>query len=310
MEVFGLITLGHSLASSGHPETGLSAAEKALEISSRIGGFHEDSIHATIARAALGCGDPLQARAACEAALQSTFVRKELFTRSLLPMAEAQMCCGDLGAARRWADDTVAVVPGAFQVWALTARARVALAQSEFNQAEQDVHNALAVADHTGGYRYIPDTLECLAAVDAPGRSLHAARLLGATHGIRQRHDEIRFTVFQQQYDATVAAVIKSLGQEAFDTAWAEGAALTTKEAIAFAQRGRGERKRPASGWESLTPAESDVVCLLGEGLSNKDIAARLFISPRTVQTHLTHIYSKLNLSSRVQVIQEAARHT
>lgn len=57
-------------------------------------------------------------------------------------------------------------------------------------------------------------------------------------------------------------------------------------------------------------PAELDVIRLLSEGLSNRDIAARLFISPRTVQTHLTHIYNKLNLSSRVQVIHEAARHT
>lgn len=309
MEVFGLLSLSQALAFTGQPVAALSAAEKALEISSRMGGFHEDTIHATIAHAALGCGDPLQARAACEAALQSTFVRKELFTRSLLPMAEVQMCCGDLLAARHWADDTVAVVPGAYQVWALTARARVALAQGEFNQAERDAHNALAVAERTGGYRYVPDTFECLASVDALTRPLHAGRLLGASCGIRERHNEIRLSVFQEQYDATEAAVIKSLGQEAFDTAWAEGEALTINEAIAFAQRGRGERKRPASGWESLTPAELDVIRLLSEGLSNKDIAARLFISPRTVQTHLTHIYSKFNLSSRVQVVQEAARH-
>jgi DNA-binding CsgD family transcriptional regulator len=58
-----------------------------------------------------------------------------------------------------------------------------------------------------------------------------------------------------------------------------------------------------------LTPAELDVIRLLCEGLSNKDIAARLFIQPRTAQTHLTHIYSKLNLTSRVQLVQEAARH-
>jgi len=49
-------------------------------------------------------------------------------------------------------------------------------------------------------------------------------------------------------------------------------------------------------------------VRLLREGLANRDIAARLFISPRTVQTHLTHIHNKLNLSSRVQVVQEAAQ--
>jgi DNA-binding CsgD family transcriptional regulator len=58
-----------------------------------------------------------------------------------------------------------------------------------------------------------------------------------------------------------------------------------------------------------LTPAERDVVRLVSEGLGNKDIATRLFVSPRTVQTHLTHVYTKLGLTSRVQLVQEAARH-
>jgi DNA-binding CsgD family transcriptional regulator len=64
------------------------------------------------------------------------------------------------------------------------------------------------------------------------------------------------------------------------------------------------------SGWASLTPAEYDVVRLVTAGLANKDIAARLFVSPRTVQTHLTHVYTKLGLTSRMQLAQEAARHT
>ena len=75
-----------------------------------------------------------------------------------------------------------------------------------------------------------------------------------------------------------------ALGEQDFDSAWAEGAALSTDEAIAYAQRGRGERKRPTSGWASLTPTELDVVRLVSEGLANNDIATRLFVSPRTVQ--------------------------
>ena len=77
----------------------------------------------------------------------------------------------------------------------------------------------------------------------------------------------------------------------------------------AYARRGRGQRKRRTSGWGSLTPTERDVVQLVSEGLANNDIAARLFVSPRTVQTHLTHVYTKLGLTSRVQLAQEAARH-
>jgi DNA-binding NarL/FixJ family response regulator len=115
--------------------------------------------------------------------------------------------------------------------------------------------------------------------------------------------------VYQVDYDTAMAALRDALGENDFESAWAEGAALSTAEAIAYAQRGRGQRKRPTSGWESLTPTQCDVVRLVSEGLTNNDIAARLFVSPRTVQTHLTDVYTKLGLTSRVQLVQEAGRH-
>lgn len=68
------------------------------------------------------------------------------------------------------------------------------------------------------------------------------------------------------------------------EAAWARGAVLSIDKAIAHARRGRGERKRPSRGWGSLTPAELDVARLIGEGLANKEIRARLFISPCTVR--------------------------
>jgi DNA-binding CsgD family transcriptional regulator len=141
------------------------------------------------------------------------------------------------------------------------------------------------------------------------GSHAEAARFFGAADAIRGRMGVVRFKVFDEAHEECVSAVRAALGDHDFDEAWAEGAALTTEEAIAYAQRGHGERKRPAKGWESLTPAERDVVRLVGEGLANKDIAARLFVSPRTVESHLTHVYTKLGLSSRVQLAQEAVRH-
>ena len=186
----------------------------------------------------------------------------------------------------------------------------MAIAQGEPEQAERDAHDALAIAASTGAYLGAPDTLECLAAlaVDA-GSHREAARLFGAADAIRQRIGVVRFKIYDAVYETSVAALRDAMGEKDFDAAWAEGAALSTDEAIAYAQRGRGERKRPTSGWASLTPTERDVVRLVSEGLANKDIATRLFVSPRTVQTHLTHVYTKLGLTSRVQLVQEAARH-
>ena len=71
----------------------------------------------------------------------------------------------------------------------------------------------------------------------------------------------------------------------------------------------RGPRGRPASGWEALTPAELRVASLVAEGLSNPAIAAELFLSRQTVQTHMSHILAKLGAQSRLQVAREADRH-
>jgi DNA-binding CsgD family transcriptional regulator len=247
----------------------------------------------------------------CETAWRYTNPLREMFARSVNPIAEAALACGDLAAARRWADETVAVVPGWQQMVALMARAYIAMAQGEPGRAERDAHDALTVAARTQGYLRVDDTLECLARLAADdGSHANAARLLGAAETIRQRMGHARLPMYQTGYDAAVASVRDMLGENAFKVAWAEGAALSTEEAVAYGQRGRGERKRPTSGWGSLTPMEHDVVHLVREGLGNKEIGARLFISPRTVQTHLTHVYAKLGVASRVQLAQEAGRRT
>jgi predicted ATPase/DNA-binding CsgD family transcriptional regulator len=308
-ETFGLLTLAQALAFQGDAAAAHIAAEAAIKAAVAIGGFHEDTAYVSLANAALASGDAEAAKRACDSAMQRTYPLKELFTRSLVPMADAELGCGDLAAARRWADDAVAIVPGFHQGVALASRAQVALAQGEPDQAERDSHDALVVAARTRGYLKVADSLECLARLAADGGNHpHAARMLGAAEGIRQRNGEARFPMYQADYDALVVAVREALGQNDFDAAWGEGAALSTEETIAYAQRGRGERKRPSSGWASLTPMERDVVGLVREGLGNKDIGARLFISPRTVQTHLTHVYAKLGVASRVQLVQEAGR--
>lgn len=68
----------------------------------------------------------------------------------------------------------------------------------------------------------------------------------------------------------------------------------------------RSLRRRPASGWDALTPAEVRVARLVAQGMSNPDIADELFLSRRTVQTHVSNILAKLRLRSRVDIMRSA----
>lgn len=72
--------------------------------------------------------------------------------------------------------------------------------------------------------------------------------------------------------------------------------------------RSRPAERRPVTGWESLTEAEWRVVNLAADGLTNREIGERLFISHRAVGTHLAHALDKLELRSRVELAREAGR--
>jgi DNA-binding CsgD family transcriptional regulator len=66
---------------------------------------------------------------------------------------------------------------------------------------------------------------------------------------------------------------------------------------------------RPKLGWESLTDAELEVARLAAAGYTNRGIADRLFVSPHTVNTHLRHVFDKLDIRSRVDLTRIAERH-
>ena len=297
-------------AFAGNVSAAAEIAQSTHQLTASMGGFHEDAIFGTSALVAVFADDATAAKEAAEAAMRCSVPLRVVYVRSSLAMPEALMGTGDVVGARRWVDENLTFVPGWFRCHALITRAYIAIAQGEPEQAGDDAHESLAIAHEIRAYLQVPDALDCLARLSADaGNHLLAARLFGAAAAARERIGIIRIPALSQGHDEAVDATLEALGQKEFDAGWAEGAALSTEEAIAYAQRGRGERKRPSSGWGSMTPTERDVVRLVAEGLGNKDIAERLFISPRTVQTHLTHVYAKLSLSSRIQLVQEAARH-
>jgi len=103
-----------------------------------------------------------------------------------------------------------------------------------------------------------------------------------------------------------VAITGQGLGHPAFDAALARGHALTIDEGVAFAVEDR-QPTRPAPAAEPepravLTGRQLEIVRLVADDLSNKQIADRLFLSERTVETHISNILNKLGVNSRTQI--------
>ena len=70
----------------------------------------------------------------------------------------------------------------------------------------------------------------------------------------------------------------------------------------------RRDRTRPSFGWDALTPTEMAVTELVAEGLTNPEVGARLFVSRRTIETHLSHVFRKLDFATRTQLASEFTR--
>jgi predicted ATPase/DNA-binding CsgD family transcriptional regulator len=229
-------------------------------------------------------------------------------------MAQAQLVLGEAEEAAAFLDEATSLAEAGAMTWVLGRIARVKAElrerKADLQEAESLAHEALGRGREAGDQLGVVDALELLARLVAKQDShKEAARLWAAAETLRAALGYVRFPVERGPHEAAVGKAKDALGAEHFAAAWSEGAKLSAEEAIAYAVRGRGERKRPSTGWASLTPSEVEVARLVGEHLSNPEIAARLFVSRATVKTHLVHIFGKLGIDSRSALAAEAIRH-
>ena len=231
----------------------------------------------------------------------------------LVVLAETQLALDALDEANVSVDEATSRARSGALTWVLgragLVRAKLRAREGDAQAAESLAHESLGLSTEAGDQLGQVDALEFLANLAAERESFkEAVRLSGAAESARAKLGYARFPVEQGPYEIEVARAKDALGHDEFAAAWVEGAKLSLDDAIAYVVRGRGERKRPSAGWASLTPSELEVVRLVGQHLTNPEIATRLFVSRATVKTHLVHIFSKLGIDSRSELAAEAIR--
>ncbi|RYF57485.1 MAG: LuxR family transcriptional regulator, partial [Comamonadaceae bacterium] len=106
--------------------------------------------------------------------------------------------------------------------------------------------------------------------------------------------------IYQQECERRAR---RTLTEHAFAAAYRQGEALGFDAAVAFALGEQVSASATSTGPQPTpTKREREVAALIAEGLTNKEIAARLVISPRTAQGHVEHLLTKLGFSSRAQI--------
>ena len=205
---------------------------------------------------------------------------------------------------------------------ALIGLARVAALQGEVAAARALYQESLVHLHEMDNKEFIPACLEGLAdMVAAQGEPTWAARLWGAAERLRETIGTPLPPVYRADYEHSVAAARTQLGEKTFAAAWAEGRTMTPEQALDA--KGPVTIPQPLSTGSSpvqpvkpavtypdgLTTREIEVLRLLAQGLPDAQIAEQLVISPRTVNNHLTSIYSKIQVSSRSAATRYAMEH-
>lgn len=178
------------------------------------------------------------------------------------------------------------------------------------SRARELIFEALQIDAESSPLR-IPENLEVVALLALGERQPdRAARLHGAAHRLRTLTGFPRTWEECQDFEADVAAIRSALGPEAFDAAWKAGKAMTVEEAIAEALQQPDVLPPETTGvMNRLTTREREVLQLIVDGLSDKEVAEQLSISPYTVMRHVANILNKLGLPSRTAAATFAVRN-
>jgi non-specific serine/threonine protein kinase len=288
--------------------------DEAEEIASRINAPKLAGFIAQLrGMAALFAGELTEARANYEHALASYEERedKRAALAMLFQLAVVYLFTDEHDLATSLCEKSLQLSARLGERWA-TSYASWALGVNKWSQgdyagaadlAQDGLRVTLEFDDHLGIVHMI-ELLSWIAASD--GRYAESARLLGAARTVWDNLGTSiqAFGVYLRNCEtATEARLREALGEPEADALIAEGAALTIDQAVAdLIDTAEAVVSSPRPPESPLTAREMEVAQLVARGLTNRDIAANLVLSSRTIDSHVQHILTKLNFNSRSQI--------
>lgn len=272
----GLIrySLGRVEFAQGHADEAAARFEEALAI------FHKIDSKWDAARAVVRLGDV--------AALRGDFdASSRLYEEGLSQLQ-------DLGDAR-------------WSARVFRGLAILAMKRGDFKRAQSLIKEGLRRSFESGAKLEAADCLDTAMVLTAlEGRAEFAARLAGAVEHLRETIRAPRIPVEQLQYVPVLAAARGRIGPRAFEAAQAAGQALTLDQAVGLVMSWDVRAAEPGvvspRAVSPLSRRESEVAGLIARGFSNRQIAAALFITEHTVESHVEHILNKLGFDARTQI--------
>ncbi|HEV7665369.1 MAG TPA: tetratricopeptide repeat protein [Chloroflexota bacterium] len=224
---------------------------------------------------------------------------------------------GDLDGAMRLFRDCLILFRDLGDDWgtanSLNNIGQVLLALEDRSGALDAFRQALEVRRSLGNILHIAECLEGIAAVVATSQPRQATHLLGAAEALRETSGAPIPPVEQQAHSQIVARVRGRLREDTFAAAWSQGRGLSLTSAIDLAMRDEVSSSPLPSptltdGPQMLSPREREIAQLIAQGASNRDVAEQLVVSIKTVETHVQHIFAKLDVRTRAEIAVWATR--
>jgi predicted ATPase/DNA-binding CsgD family transcriptional regulator len=197
---------------------------------------------------------------------------------------------------------------------ALYTLAILAQTEGEDERARDLLEEGLKLSAELGNEADVAHCLEGLASMyGAEGKIVRAARLWGAEEALLEKLEDAVYTYVPDRslHRSQVSAARAQLDEAAWTAAWTEGRVMSLEQAVEYAleQEQAPEPAAPEPYLAGLSAREADVLRLVATGLTNAEVAEKLFLSSRTVDWHLSSIYRKLGLHSRAGASRFASEH-